>query len=605
MLTQFRLLFPLFAGAAAILWPFFISTDARAQGSLTPPGAPAPTMKTLAQIEPRIAVHSLAGDANAQFLISQPGSYYLTGGITGTAGLSAIAINSDNVSIDLGGHSIIGVATANYGIEIRGTRTQITIENGSVRTFGQGGVASFLAVTNVRVERVNVAQISAGGGIVFVAGSTNLLVRGCTVNDVATVGGIFLPLTRTTVEHCVVSNCASASGPTGIAADTVTGCSVANVTSSGASAATGILGSSVQACTVGNVSNSSTGLATAINASAVGNSAVDGVTTGAGAAAGISSRSVDHCTVINVNGGTGAASRGIFGNAVSNCRVASIGVLAASTGSATGIDAATVQASSVTNVGSTTSTGTATGIISSTVTGCTINTVGNVSSSGSALGISGTAVTSCTVASIAGGTGASGAVGISTTNASQCSVNLVSLAGGIGSSTGISAELITDCRVGGLSSSSSGNTVGLLGYRIARSSSITGLSSAGSGSSLGCSTLSSGRTESVSVSGSMDVGISVGSGQMVIGCNVGAALTGILATGTRSVIDGNNLLGTSTTGISVTSGTNQASALVIRNQMRLCTTNILADAPAQLGPIVIATGTLAAGTHPFSNFADN
>ena len=38
-----------------------------AQGSLTPPGAPAPTMKTLAQIEPRMPISS------APFTISVPG----------------------------------------------------------------------------------------------------------------------------------------------------------------------------------------------------------------------------------------------------------------------------------------------------------------------------------------------------------------------------------------------------------------------------------------------------------------------------------------------------------------------------------------------------
>jgi len=41
-----------------------------AQGPLTPPGAPAPTMKTLAQIETRTPISS------APFTISQSGSYY-------------------------------------------------------------------------------------------------------------------------------------------------------------------------------------------------------------------------------------------------------------------------------------------------------------------------------------------------------------------------------------------------------------------------------------------------------------------------------------------------------------------------------------------------
>jgi hypothetical protein len=74
------------------------------QGSLTPPGAPAPTMRTLEQVEPRTPI-SAAG-----YIIDRPGSYYLTTNLFGAGGLGAIRIMTNDVSLDLNGFSIIGIA---------------------------------------------------------------------------------------------------------------------------------------------------------------------------------------------------------------------------------------------------------------------------------------------------------------------------------------------------------------------------------------------------------------------------------------------------------------------------------------------------------------
>lgn len=55
------------------------ATHALAQGSLSPPGAPAPTMKTLNQIESRTPI-------SAATTITQSGSYYLTADISVAGG---------------------------------------------------------------------------------------------------------------------------------------------------------------------------------------------------------------------------------------------------------------------------------------------------------------------------------------------------------------------------------------------------------------------------------------------------------------------------------------------------------------------------------------
>src|SRR5580698_4690509 len=103
---------------------FLTVTDSLlAQGSLTPPGAPGPTMKTLAQIEPRTPISSLP------FSITAPGSYYVTTNLTGTAG---ITIASGSVTLDLHGFTLAGSAGSSNGISSADSLTNVVIENGTV-----------------------------------------------------------------------------------------------------------------------------------------------------------------------------------------------------------------------------------------------------------------------------------------------------------------------------------------------------------------------------------------------------------------------------------------------------------------------------------------
>ncbi len=74
-----------------------------AQGNLTPPGAPAPTMKTLDQIDAKLEKRTPI--SSLPFTISQSGSYYLTGNLSGTSGIN---VNVGNVVIDLNGFDLRG-----------------------------------------------------------------------------------------------------------------------------------------------------------------------------------------------------------------------------------------------------------------------------------------------------------------------------------------------------------------------------------------------------------------------------------------------------------------------------------------------------------------
>jgi len=98
------------------------------QGALTLPGTPAPSMKTLTQIEPRTPISS------APFTISQSGSYYLTGNLTVSSG-DAITFAANGVTLDLAGFSITSTKASAAGTAILLTATgfsDLTITNGHI-----------------------------------------------------------------------------------------------------------------------------------------------------------------------------------------------------------------------------------------------------------------------------------------------------------------------------------------------------------------------------------------------------------------------------------------------------------------------------------------
>jgi hypothetical protein len=166
-----------------------------AQGSLTPPGAPAPTMLTLNQIEPRIPISS------TPFVITNPGSYYLTTNLNVTTG-TAITISNNDVTLDLNGFTISSTDPANSGtgVILAGNISDITIFNGHIKgevtnnnsgVFGGSGFANGISCIASTPQNVRVANVSVSGcefeGI-FLSIGNSTFVESCTVRTVGEVG---------------------------------------------------------------------------------------------------------------------------------------------------------------------------------------------------------------------------------------------------------------------------------------------------------------------------------------------------------------------------------------------------------------------------------
>jgi hypothetical protein len=112
------------------------AASAFAQGPLTPPAAPAPSMKTLDQIEARTAIPKSPAVpvAGPHFVISKPGSYYLTGNVEVVSG-NGINITTSNVCLDLNGFSLINTTAkpaAGVAIDLASDLSNIQIKNGNI-----------------------------------------------------------------------------------------------------------------------------------------------------------------------------------------------------------------------------------------------------------------------------------------------------------------------------------------------------------------------------------------------------------------------------------------------------------------------------------------
>lgn len=223
---------------------FAFAATAFGQGNLLPPpGPPGPTMKTLDQVEARTIINATntPGDGSNSYIITLPGSYYLTGNLVGESGRHGISIQASDVTLDLNGFVLSGVAGSLHGVTVPATATNVAVRNGTVRSWGQRGVDAE-QVRNGRLERLSASHNAATG----IAAGSNSLVTACVAMNNSAEG-------ISALRGCTISNCSAQSNATGIYTFDLSGgcdisdCSALYNTGVGIFA---IYGNSVKGCTV-------------------------------------------------------------------------------------------------------------------------------------------------------------------------------------------------------------------------------------------------------------------------------------------------------------------------------------------------------------------
>lgn len=202
-------------------------------GPLNPPSGPvSSTMRMLDEVEPRTPIASLP------ITISQPGSYYFTRNLTGVAGQSGITITADDVSIDLRGFCLIGVAGSLDGVRATGVRRNLDIRHGTVRAWDGDGIDGANAV-NGYVTQVR-AFDNGGAGIFVGVGST---VHDCVAR--ANTGDGIVGLDGSTIAVC------TATGNTGSGIRVTNGCTIVDSVGMGntGDGIFALLGNTISSCT--------------------------------------------------------------------------------------------------------------------------------------------------------------------------------------------------------------------------------------------------------------------------------------------------------------------------------------------------------------------
>jgi hypothetical protein len=170
-------------------------------GPLDPPGPPASTQSNL--------IYQPTDCSGFPITLSSSGSYALAQDITMPAACAkdGIHIAADDVTLDLRGFTVQGVAAALTGIRVFSTRSNVAIINGNIVDWPAGGVDA----TNAYYSQFAHLQLTLNGPVATYLGQMTLgwndALSDCIASSSSTGAlGVVVPGNNSVVSNCIVNN---------------------------------------------------------------------------------------------------------------------------------------------------------------------------------------------------------------------------------------------------------------------------------------------------------------------------------------------------------------------------------------------------------------
>jgi len=157
--------------------------------------------------------NSIQQSNNFPVIITQSGQYCVVENLSIPANVNGIIIEADNVILDLNGYCITGATNSFNGILVRratgdtSIRTNITIQNGAIKTMGINGIFFNTPTQGVLLDNIKILNSRSNG--ISMNGIQQLIMKNI-ISSRNNLNGILINQSGTAISNnCIINNCLS------------------------------------------------------------------------------------------------------------------------------------------------------------------------------------------------------------------------------------------------------------------------------------------------------------------------------------------------------------------------------------------------------------